>query len=123
MSFRFAASGLVYVLRTQTNAQIHTFAATLAIGAGFQFSFEPWAWALLALAIAFVLFAEVMNTAIEYLCDVVCPERSKAVQRAKDIAAGAVLISATCAVSVGLIVLHATSAAELVSPGDLCLYE
>ena len=57
------------------------------------------------MAIIGVLFAETINTAFEYLCDVVSPQKNEAVKHAKDIAAGAVLITAIGAVIIGAIVL------------------
>jgi diacylglycerol kinase (ATP) len=102
-SFRYAASGIAFMLRTQHNAWIHltiTIAVCLA-GWWFKLSAADWRW--LTVAIILVWVAETMNTAFEFVCDVVSPEFHGSVERAKDIAAGAVLICAGGAVVLGLL--------------------
>lgn len=101
-SFRYAFAGLVLMLRTQHNAWVHL-AATITVCAaavGFQVSREDWRW--LVVAIALVWLAEALNTAFEHLCDVVSPQFLASVKASKDIAAGAVLISALGAAVIGL---------------------
>jgi len=103
-SFRDAGRGLATTLKTQHNAWIHLVAAiavTLA-GAAVGLRLEDWKW--LALTITLVWFAETINTAFEYLCDVVSPDYNEAVKHAKDIAAGAVLICAISAVAMGTMI-------------------
>lgn len=104
-SFGYAFSGLGFVIRNEHNARIHIAAAlaVFAIGAFYQVSSTDWL--ILVLAIVSVWFAETINTAFEYLCDVVSPQKNEAVKHAKDIAAGAVLITAIGAVIIGTIVL------------------
>ena len=99
-SFRYAIKGIAFMLVSQHNARVHLALTVLVIAAGtfVRISADDWRW--LITAIAFVWFAEAMNTAFEYLCDVVSPDFHPAVERAKDIAAGAVLI---CAFGAGLI--------------------
>ena len=103
-SFRDAGRGIVTTVRTQHNAWIHIVAAILVVSLGLVLGLrlEDWKW--LVLTIALVCFAETVNTAIEYLCDVVSPEHNEAVKHAKDIAAGAVLICAICAVIMGALI-------------------
>lgn len=103
-SFGFALRGLGFVVRTQPNARIHLAAAAAVVlaGLGFGIAREDWLW--IASAIALVWFAEATNTAFEHLCDAVSPEFHPAVEKAKDVAAGAVLICAGYAVVVGLFV-------------------
>lgn len=103
-SIRDAVRGLVHVLRTQANARVHLFAtmAVILFGVAVDLARADWLW--LVTAIALVWVAEVFNTAIEYLCDVVSPEYSDAVKRAKDISAGAVLLAAIYAATVGAFV-------------------
>lgn len=103
-SFGNAFRGLAELLATQHNAWIHA-AATLAVCAlGALLGISAGEWLAVVLAIAAVWSAEAMNTAFESLCDVVSPELHPRVRRAKDVAAGAVLASATGAAAVGLIV-------------------
>lgn len=78
--------------------------AVLVIAAGFIFSISRMEWCAVVLCIGGVLMAEAVNSAIEALADKVSPERDPLIGRAKDIAAGAVLLFVIAAVVVGLIV-------------------
>lgn len=101
-SFRHAAAGLWFMLRTQYNIWIHLAATILVCVAGLvlKVSLSDWRW--LIVAIALVWMAEALNTAFEHLCDVVSPDFHHAVQKSKDIAAGAVLICAVGALCLGI---------------------
>lgn len=103
-SFRYAARGIATMLRGEANARIHVAAALLAIGAGLGLGIERGEWLAIALAIGLVFMAEGFNTAFEALCDVASPGRHPLVERAKDVAAGAVLLAALAAVAVALLV-------------------
>lgn len=100
-SFRHAMSGLWLMLSSQHSAWLHLVATVLACGAGLwlKIGSEDWRW--LIAAIALVWICEALNTAFEHLCDVVSPDFHHAVKKSKDIAAGAVLISAIAAACVG----------------------
>jgi len=102
-SFRFAFKGIAFVLTTQHNAWVHLAFTALAVGAGLLLGIRGEDWRWLIAAITLVWFAEAINTAFEYVCDVVSPEFSRAVARAKDIAAGAVLICSIGAAAIGLL--------------------
>jgi diacylglycerol kinase (ATP) len=102
-SFRYAFAGLGFMLRSQHNAWLHLIATVLALGLGAALRVGPDDWRWLITAILMVWSAEAFNTAVEYVCDVVSPGYSEAVKRAKDIAAGAVLISSAGALAIGLI--------------------
>lgn len=104
-SFGYAASGIGFVVRNEHNARIHIVAATLVVIIGAAYQIAAQDWLILILAIVSVWFAETMNTAFEYLCDVVSPQKNESVRRAKDIAAGAVLITAVGAAIIGSIVM------------------
>ncbi len=100
-SFRYAATGIGFMLRTQHNAWVHL-ASTIAVGlvgAWLKVSAADWRW--LTAAVVLVWVAEAMNTAFEHLCDVVSPGFHPSVEKAKDIAAGAVLICAGGAAVLG----------------------
>lgn len=99
-SFRFAALGLAFMFRTQHNAWIHLAITGAVVAAGWRLQVSAADWRWLVAAIVLVWFAETMNTAFEYVCDVVSPEFHGSVEKAKDIAAGAVLI---CAVGAALL--------------------
>lgn len=103
-SFKHAFRGIGTLLATQMNARIHLIILALVIAAGFHVNLNPGEWAIIALAVAMVLSAEAMNSALEFLADHTAPEWHDSVQKAKDLAAGAVLIAAAGAIVVGLIV-------------------
>jgi len=103
-SFRYAFRGIGEMVRSETNARIHLLASIIAVSAGFALSIDRIEWLILTLTLAAVWSLESINTAFESLCDVVSPEHHPEVQRAKDVAAGAVLIAAIAALIVaGLI--------------------
>lgn len=105
-SVSYAIAGLGFVIRNEHNARIHIAAAILVLTAGLFYQISAPDWLILILAIVGVWFAETMNTAFEYLCDVVSPQKNEAVRHAKDIAAGAVLITAMGAALIGVIILY-----------------
>ena len=104
-SFRFALAGLRAMLVEQHNARIHlaVTAAVLALSALLGLSRFEWCW--IAVAISMVWVTEAMNTALESLADAVAPDPHHLVGRAKDVAAGAVLVAAVGAAVIGLLVL------------------
>jgi diacylglycerol kinase (ATP) len=104
-SFGHAFRGIAGLVASQHNARIHAVATLGVVGLGFALGVSPPEWALLLLAIASVWVAEGFNTALELLCDAVSRERHPLVGKAKDVAAGAVLIAALLATGVGLLVL------------------
>lgn len=103
-SFKYAFRGIWTMIATQMNARIHLAALIVVLIAGFTVNLCLWEWALVALAVALVLSAEAMNSALEFLADHTAPEWHDSVQKAKDLAAGAVLIAAAGALAVGLLV-------------------
>lgn len=103
-SFRYAARGIVALLRSQHNAWIHAAASVAVVGLGFAVGLSRLEWCLVVLAMAVVWSAEAVNTAFEALCDVASPDLHPLVERAKDIAAGAVLLAAVGAAVVGVLV-------------------
>src|SRR5207302_6333030 len=112
-SFRYAIIGLVRMIRCQHNAWIHLIATIGVVAAGlfFQLSRAEWCWIVLAIAIVWT--AEALNTAFEFLADAASPSFHPIVRDAKDVAAGAVLITAIAAVIIGLIVFWPHMAAML----------
>jgi diacylglycerol kinase (ATP) len=103
-SFVFAWAGLKYMLRHQHNARVHLGIAVLVCVTGVIAGLDNSDWRWIAIAIGLVWLSETVNTAFEYLCDVVQPEFHSAVEKAKDIAAGAVLISVLTAIAIGCLV-------------------
>ena len=101
--FFFAGRGLVNALR-ERNFRFHLCAAATVIFFAAKFySFDKAEWAALLLTCAVVLSLECVNTALERLCDKVCPEKDDLIKKCKDIAAGAVLVSAIFAAAIGVV--------------------
>ncbi len=115
-SFRNALAGIIFGVRTQRNLRIDLGAAGLAVGLGYALALTPVEWAILAVLIGGVLTAELMNTAIEALVDLVVAEYHPKARIAKDVAAGAVLTMAASAVVVGSIIFGGHLLALLVLP-------
>jgi len=101
-SFSYAIAGIGYAARHEPNMRIHLGAAMLAVLAGMWFDIAATDWRWLILAIGLVLAAEALNTAVEQCCNAISREYNSAIKAAKDVAAGAVLICACCAVLIGL---------------------
>lgn len=104
LSFGFAFQGLITFFKTQHNAWIHLLSAIVVIVLGFIYHVTATEWCWLIVAIGFVFAAEMFNTAIEFLTDLVSPQFHPLAKKVKDVAAGAVLVVAFTAVVIGLIV-------------------
>lgn len=109
-SFNYAFEGIIHVLRTQRNLRIHFAVAIGVIAAAAALGVQRIELIVLLLAIAFVLVAEMVNSAIEGAIDVSTTSFDPNAKLAKDIAAGAVLISSAAAVAIGYLVFaHAAA--------------
>ena len=93
------------MLASQHNAWIHLAATIGVLLVASQLAVSRLEWIALVLAIVAVWTAEALNTAFEFLCDVASPEFHPMVEKAKDVAAGAVLITALGAITIGALVL------------------
>lgn len=103
-SFRFALRGILNVLRSEQNVQIHAVVAIAAITLSIVLKISTVEFALILLATGLVLGAEILNTVIEDFLDVLHPDHHGAIRRIKDALAGAVLLSALIAVSIGFLI-------------------
>ena len=103
-SFGYAVKGIIEMVFTQGNARIHLAALISAIAMGVLFDIHPAEWLWLCAAGGLVLMAEAFNTSIEYLCDIASPGYSEKAGKVKDLAAGAVLLSALTAAAIGAII-------------------
>ena len=103
-SFNFALEGLIHVLRTQRNMRIHFAIAIAVLVVGLFIGVNRLELIALLLAIAFVLIAEMINSAIEHAIDVATTSFDPLAKLAKDIAAGAVLIASINAIAIGYLV-------------------
>lgn len=111
-SFNYAFEGIVHVLRTQRNMRIHFLVAIGVLLAALAFDVSRLELIALLIAIAFVLIAEMINTAVEAAVDVASTSFDPMAKLAKDIGAGAVLIAAVTAVAVGYLVFSGQVAEE-----------
>lgn len=106
MTFRYAAEGVIYALRTQINMRIHVAAALLVIIAGLILRISRLDWLFICVAMALVTVAELINTAVEAAVDLISPDIHPLAKAAKDTAAGAVLLAAVFAVIIGIFVFY-----------------
>ncbi len=104
-AFRFAFRGLREMLRSEVHARIHLNATVIAIAAALLLGISRLEWIALVLTIAAVWSLEAVNTAIEAICDLVSPEQHPLVARAKDVAAGAVLVAAIASLLIAGLIL------------------
>ena len=102
---KFAVRGIATMLSTQHNAWLHATATVLVIAAGLVVGLAVSDWCWIALAITSVWTAEALNTAFEFLTDVASPDFHPIAEKAKDVAAAAVLLSAGGSVEIGALVL------------------
>jgi len=104
ISVKHAFEGVVYTLKTQPNFRVHIFFAILAVSLGFIFSISRAEWAVIIFVIGLVLVAEMVNTSIESVVDLLTDKYHISAKIAKDVAAGMVLVTAVIAVFTGLLI-------------------
>jgi diacylglycerol kinase len=103
-SFKYAFEGIFLLLKTQHNAWIHFISTIAVVLTGLLFKLSTTEWCLIILSIIIVWMSEALNTACEFLADVTSPEFHPLIKKSKDVAAGAVLITAIGAVVIGLLI-------------------
>lgn len=103
-SVHHAIIGISRMVRSQHNAWVHAAATATVIAAAliFQISKTDWCWVIVSISIVWT--AEALNTAFEFLADAASPEFHPLVRDAKDVAAGAVLVTALAATVIGAII-------------------
>jgi len=103
-SFSYAFNGLKTLITTQHNTWVHIVASIIIIVLGVVYDISKLDWALIIFSITLVWMAEALNTAIEFLADAVTQEFHPFIEKAKDVAAAAVLITAISAIAIGALV-------------------
>lgn len=103
-SFGYAWKGIRCCVGKEQNLSFHLIATVLTVIAGFLLDIARSDWMIVILCIGVVIAAELVNTAIEKLVDLVSPQQHPVAGQVKDIAAGAVLVCAATAAIIGLIV-------------------
>lgn len=103
-SFGYAFRGIATLIRTQPNARIHLLATLVVTGGGIYFPLTRFEWVMIILVIGLVWMAEALNTALEFLTDLVSPEYHPLAGKAKDVAAAGVLLAALTALITGVLI-------------------
>lgn len=103
-AFVDAGRGVITLMKTQVHAWVHLVATVGVIASGLWFQVTASEWCMLVLSMGLVWSAEAVNTAIEFVVDLVSPEHHDLAGKAKDTAAGAVLLASIAAAAVGVIV-------------------
>ena len=103
-SFAYAFNGLKLCFASEINFKIHLLFATAVLLLGVVFEISNTEWLAVTLCIAFVTATEMINTAIEKLCDVVQKDFHPGIKQVKDIAAGAVFLAAVCSLVIAVII-------------------
>ena len=103
--FRYAFKGIFFAFKTQLNFRVHLVITLLVIPLGLWLNLHYLEWAFIISAIGIVLMAELFNSAIEKLTDLVSPDFHPLAGRVKDLAAAAVLISALMALVLAILIL------------------
>ncbi len=103
-SFVYAFHGLCFAIKSQHNLLIHLSMVFLVVVVGMFFTLSQNEWIVVTLSIGLVISTEIINTAIEELVDMIHPNKHPNAGRIKDLAAGAVLVSAIAAAVAGLII-------------------
>ena len=103
-SFTYAWAGITSCFKSESNFRIHLIAAITAILFAFLLNIAATEWIVICFCIVFVITIEMINTAIEKLCDLVYIEQHPVIKKVKDISAGAVLVSAIFSLITGCII-------------------
>ena len=103
-SFGYAFRGLWLMILTQPHPQLHALATIAVLIAGIVLHLRRWEWVAILLCIGMVWVAEALNSALEFLADEVSLEKRERIGKAKDVAAGGVLIAAIVSVAVAALV-------------------
>ncbi|MGH9857103.1 MAG: diacylglycerol kinase family protein, partial [Acidobacteriota bacterium] len=96
-SFKYAFEGIHYVFRNDQNVIAHFIVGFLVINASILFKVTPFEMAILGLTIMMVISAEMINSAIEKMVDLIIQEHHASAKIAKDVSAGMVLLTAIAA--------------------------
>ena len=104
-SANFAIEGILQAAKTQKHLRYHFYIAAFVLMASYVLGVTKSEFLFISLAVIIVLAAELLNTAVEAMVDLVSPEQHEKARQAKDIAAGAVLITALGSAIIGYIIL------------------
>ena len=105
-SFGYAFNGIFLLFSTQPHATFHFIATIIVVAAGFFFGISGTEWLVLIVTIGIVWVSEAINTALEFLTDLVSPDYNLLAKKVKDVAAGAVLIAVVFALIIGITIFY-----------------
>jgi len=103
-SFKYAFEGLLTIFKEEANFRVHICAGVIVIIAGFMFKIPRTDWLAIVICVVSVLIAEIFNTCIENVLDMLTTEYNPRVKKVKDMAAAAVLLVTILSVAVGLLI-------------------
>ena len=103
-SFKYAIEGFMSSFKTERNMKIHILAMAVVVALGFYLKLTLIEWSFITISIVLVIGAELFNTSIETIVDMVSPEKNPKAKLAKDISAAAVLVLAIGAMIIGAII-------------------
>lgn len=106
MGFKHAFRGIWKMLQTERNFKVQLILGILAISLGFYFSIEKWEWIAIVICCGIVLGSEMLNSAIERICDGITSEIDPNIKWIKDASAGAVLILSLCSFIIGSLIFY-----------------
>ena len=104
ISFQYAFNGFKFLIKEEHNSRIHLFAALCVIILSIFLGISGNEWVAIIFAIGFVLVLEIVNSAIENICDFISPEKQNKIKKIKDLSAAAVLTGAVTALIIGIII-------------------
>ena len=104
LSFKFAFQGIKLLFKEEHNSWIHLCFTILAVALAVWLKISLLEWVLVIFCIGFVFVIEIINTAIENICDFISPEKNSMIKRIKDLSAAAVLFSAVTSLIVGALI-------------------
>jgi len=100
----YALNGLKILFSEEHNSRIHTVITVVVVAAGFLLNISNTEWLVICILVAMVFSLEIMNSAIENLCDYISPQRNDIIKKVKDLAAAAVFVASVISVICGAII-------------------
>lgn len=97
-SFKYAWEGLLHLIREEPNARIHLVATIVVVICSWYFGIDKSEWLVIVLCIGVVFITEIINTAVEHICDYLSPAYHPKIKTIKDLTAAAVLVGAIVSV-------------------------
>ena len=103
-SFSYAITGVKTAFATQPNIRIHIVIAIIVSVLGYSLGLSTEELIEIILLVGLVLVAEMINTAIEFACNAITTDIHPEIKKAKDVAAGSVLVVSILAIIIGVVI-------------------